>query len=203
MATATFREIGHIYEQDGVAIPSVTQVLTLAGIDDVSHIPLYYLERAAALGPAVHEACEFLDQDDLDLDSLDSTIVGYVLGYQKFKEETGFAPNVIEKRGVSASSGLAYGYCVDRLGVLDGQPVLLDIKTSSKVSHAWPIQTAAYAEATNFGNDNGEGLRLIVHVAKDGSYKLIRQEDVYDFHVWGAALKVAHWKLNHGGKLPR
>lgn len=196
MAAATFQAIGHIYQQDGIVIPSVTQVLTLAGIDDVSRIPLHFLERAAAVGTAVHEACEFLDQDDLDLDSLDPLIVGYVLGYQKFKQETGFVPSVIEQRGVSESQGLRYGYCVDRLGLLDGQPVLIDIKTSSKKSPAWAVQTAAYAEATNC-----EGLRLVVHVAKDGSYKLIRQEDVYDFHVWGAALKVAHWRLAHGSKL--
>lgn len=201
MATATFRPTGHIYEQDGVIVPSVTQVLTLAGIDDVSHIPLHFLERAAAVGTAVHEACEFLDQDDLDLDSLDPLIVGYVLGYQKFKEECSFVPHVIERRGVSESSeGLRYGFCVDRLGTLDGKPVLVDIKTSSKPSPSWAVQTAAYAEATNFA-ENPEGVRLIVHVAKDGGYKLIRQENIYDFHVWGAALKVAHWRLAHGSKL--
>jgi hypothetical protein len=198
MATATFTAEGHIYECDGVVVPSVTQVLTLAGIDDVSRIPLHYLERAAGIGTAVHQACEYLDQDDLDLDSVDSSIVGYVLGYQKFKQEHNFIPSAIEKRGIAETDGLQFGYCLDRLGMIGETEVLLDIKTASKKSHSWPIQTAAYADAINLG-----GTRYIVHVAKEGTYKLIEHEAPQDFEVWRGALQVAHWKLAHGGKLPK
>ena len=48
-ATATFREQGHEYQVEGIPIPSVTQVLTLAGIDDVSKIPFHNLERARVI----------------------------------------------------------------------------------------------------------------------------------------------------------
>jgi hypothetical protein len=34
----------------------VTQVLELAGISDVSSIPVYLLNRAAEIGEAVHQA---------------------------------------------------------------------------------------------------------------------------------------------------
>lgn len=200
MATATFQDVGHIYSIDGRIVPSVTQVLTLAGIDDVSRIPRHHLERAAAIGTAVHEACEFLDQDDLELDSLDPLLTGYVLGYQRFKQECGFAPITIEQRGVSVSpeaNGLAYGFCLDRIGILDGMEVLIDIKTASKKYGSWTIQTAAYAEAVHF-----EGARYAVHVAKDGTYKLVPHKDATDFATWRAALTIAHWKLEHGAKIP-
>ena len=82
MAIATFLAERHIYEYEGVVVPSVTQVLTLAGIHDVSHVPLHYLERAAGIGSAVHQACEYLDEGKLDLESVDSLIVGYVLAYR-------------------------------------------------------------------------------------------------------------------------
>jgi hypothetical protein len=198
MSTSTFSADRHIYEHEGVVVPSVTQVLTLAGIDDVSRVPLHYLERAAGIGTAVHEACELLDQDDLDLDSLDESIVGYVLAYQRFKQATEFEVVTIEQRGVGESGGLHFGYCLDRLGVIGGEPVLVDIKTPSKRSHSWAIQTAGYAEGINHG-----GRRLIVHVAKDGSYDLVQHCDPRDFFTWQGALAVAHWKLNHGSKLPR
>ena len=107
MASATFAAEGHLYQQDGVTIPSVTQVLALSGIADVSGIPLYRLERAAAVGTAVHAACHFLDEDDLDLESVHPEIVGYVLAYQLFKTDTGFLPRAIEQRGVAEAGGLA------------------------------------------------------------------------------------------------
>lgn len=206
MSAATFTAAGHIYEQDGVTIPSVTQVLALSGIDDVSGIPIYRLERAAAIGTAVHEACHYLDEDDLDLESVHPEIVGYVLAYQKFKQETGFAPHAIEQRGIAEISGprfaesrtLRFGYCIDRLGRLKGEAALIDIKTASKKQASWAIQTAAYACAVEH-----PGPRIAVHVAKDGSYKLVRHEDLQDFETWRAALTVAHWRLTHGGKLPK
>lgn len=197
MASATFTARGHVYQQDDIVIPSVTQVLTLAGIDDVSRVPLFYLERAAAIGTAVHEACEFMDQDDLDIDSVHPLIVGHVLAYQKFKQETGFEPLIVEQRGIGESNGLRFGFCLDRIGMLNGEKILLDIKTSSKAEHAWQIQTAGYADAI----DHTEP-RLVIHTKKDGNYKVIRHDDLGDFETWLAALNVAHWKLAHGAKLP-
>ena len=198
---ATFQSAGHIYQIDGKIGPSVTQVLTLAGLDELAHVPRRFLARAAAIGTAVHQACEFLDENDLDLDSLDPTIVGYVLGYQKFKLERNFEMVTIERRGVTVDptpGGLAYGFCLDRIGILDGKEVLIDIKTATKKSPSWAIQTAAYAEAVQF-----EGARLAVHVTKEGSYKLIPHEDTADFDQWHHALATAHWKLVHGTKLPK
>lgn len=197
MASATFTAQGHIYSLDGRIVPSVTQALTLAGLDDISRVPRHHLEHAAQIGSAVHTACEFLDEDDLDLNSLDPAIVGYVLGYQKFKEQRGFAPILIERRGV-VSTGLPYGFCLDRIGILDNREVLIDIKTASRKQNWWGIQVAAYANAIEF-----KGERLAIHVAKDGSYKLIPHEDAADFTAWQAALEIAHWKLAHGAKLPQ
>jgi hypothetical protein len=199
VATATFLTEKHIYQRDGIVVPSVTQVLALAGIDDVSGIPLHNLERAAAVGTAVHQACEFLDQDELDIESVGPLIVGYVLAYQRFKEEHEFFPLTIEQRGIAESGALAYGYCLDRTGIIEGTPVLLDIKTASKRSPAWAIQTAAYADAINLNSAR----RLVIHANKSGAYDLIPYTDAKDFDVWYSALHAAHWKLAHGWKIPR
>jgi hypothetical protein len=196
MASATFAEIGHVYQDDGVIVPSVTQVLTLAGISDVSGIPFHILEKASQIGTAVHQACEFLDQDDLSLESLDEQIVGYVAAYQKFRQETEFKPELIEHRIIARYNGLKYGMCVDRTGLLNDKPTVLDLKTSSKKQASWAIQTAAYAIGLDAEYERG-----VVHLAKDGTYKLIPYDDPRDYETWDAALYVAHWKLGNGAKL--
>jgi hypothetical protein len=143
--SATFEAARHVYQFDGRAIPSVTAVLAASGITDVSKIPQHILDRAAAVGTAAHEACALLDADDLDLESLDRLILGYVAGYARFLRESSSIPELIEHRGVGIVSGLPYGFCVDRIGSIAGERILLDLKTSSKVSPSWAIQTIAYA----------------------------------------------------------
>jgi hypothetical protein len=187
-----------VYREGEIVAPSVTQCLELAGIDDVSRVPLHYSQRAAAIGTAVHQACELLDQRDLDLESVDEEITGYVFAYQQFKEESGFVPLKIEERGVATDGELKFGYCVDRVGLLAGEMLLLDLKTASKKMPWWGIQTAGYADAIRH-----EGPRAALHLAKDGKYKLVTHNDDSEFEVWRGALRIAHWHLAHGRKLPR
>jgi hypothetical protein len=194
MATATFASNGHRYEFDGRSVPSVTQVLAISGITDVSKIPQHILDRAAAIGTAVHQACDLLDQDDLDLESLDPLLVGYASAYQRFRQETSFMPELIEHRAVGTLNGLRYGFCVDRLGQIGEERVLLDLKTSSKAQLSWPIQTMAYSLGLGcIGVRRG-----VVHLAKDGTYKLLDHlNHESDSAIWEAALAIAHWKLAH------
>lgn len=198
-ATIEFDELRHIYQKDGVVVPSVTQVLTLAGISDLSTVPAHILEKARQIGTAVHEAAQFLDEGDLDMESLDPSIVGYMVGYQRFREEHEFKATLIEHRMVGEVDGMAYGMTLDRLGRMKGYDceVLLDIKTSSRPSASWAIQTAAYVD----GYGCGDPFRLVVHVSKDGTFKLIPYNEGEDFEVWRSALRVAYWRLNHGAKL--
>jgi len=193
-SSAAYQEHGHQYQTDGRSIPSVTQCLALAGLTDVSRVPPHILQRAADVGTAVHLACAYLDADDLDLDSVDPKIVGYVLAYQKFRCDSGFVPELIEHRAVGVSLGLQYGFCVDRMGYVDGQRIVLDLKTSSKAYPSWRIQTVAYA----LGLDCFEARRAAVKLAKDGSYQLLEHPDrVNDARIWESALAIAHWRLAH------
>jgi hypothetical protein len=199
MPTGTFQAEGHIYTDDaGKMVPSVTQVITLGGLDELAGVPKRVLERPGEIGTAVHLATRFLDEGDLDVDSVDPQIAGYVLGWNKFKLEHDFSPIVIERRGISVDpgSGLAFGFCLDRIGVLGDRDVLLDIKTGSKAFPSWGVQTAGYAEASEF-----DGPRMSVHLADDGSYTIIPHEEADDFAQWHRALETAYWRLGHGAKI--
>ena len=61
-----FDEMDHIYRIDGQIIPSITQILKSSGIADTR----YYTPQTAERGTAVHEACQFYDEDDLDMESI-------------------------------------------------------------------------------------------------------------------------------------
>lgn len=200
-AIATFAAQGHRYELAGVPVPSVTQAMSMAGLDEYSGVPRRFLEHAAAIGTAVHQACEFLDQDDLDLESLDPAILGYVLSWQRFKQERDFVPLEVERRGISVGPNgeFPFGFCLDRIGVLAGEEILIDIKTAKKRSQYWAVQTAAYARGANF-----EGPRAAVQLDPQGAPgQLISYPHADDFAEWQRAIGTAHWKLSHGKKLPK
>lgn len=200
---ATFLDAGHEYQLDGHVVPSVTQCMAMAGLDPYARVPRRYLVRAAAIGNAVHQATHFLDEGDLDLDSLDPAIVGHVFAWQRFKQLEDFTPIEIERRGVSVGEDgeNAFGFCLDRIGILRGVEILLDLKTPKKLTpfmeFCYGVQTAGYSEATNF-----QGARASVHLGADGMYRLIPHREDRDFERWQNALMLAHDKLQHGAKIP-
>lgn len=202
---ATFTASGHEYTLGDRLVPSVTQTMALAGLDPYARIPRRNLIRPAAIGTAVHLATHFLDEGDLILESLDPAIVGYVLAWQRFKQEEDFTPIEIERRGISVGENgeLPFGYCLDRIGVLADKETLVDIKTPKKISDfmelCYSVQTAGYCRGANF-----EGARASVQLREDGTYRLIpHTNDARDFQRWQSALELAHDKLAAGVRIPQ
>ena len=76
----------HEYAIDGVLRPSVTQTLKDAGLT----YDQWYTEEARLRGKAVHAACQLLDEDDLDWDSVLPEYRGYVTAWERFKRDSGF-----------------------------------------------------------------------------------------------------------------
>lgn len=186
MSALHFDEPTHTYKVGGRVVPSVTQIL--AAVDrDLWRVPTSILEAAAALGSAVHKATELDDLDDLDEESLAAPVAPYLAAWRRFRAETGFAPVTIEERLHNAM----YGYCgtLDRVGHLDGQLALLDIKSGV----AWPShgpQTAAYQDAYERQSGKKIDLRLVVYLRDDGTYRMVAQRDKTDWSVFLAALTI-------------
>jgi hypothetical protein len=172
-------------------------------------VPPRNLARAQDVGTAVHLACQYLDEGDLDLESVDQGILGYVVGYQKFREEYQVVYDLIEHAMIGELDGMKYGMRFDRLGRVNirgsEETMLLDIKTSSRVSPSWPIQTAAYLTGyAGLFTLEGEPVRprrAVVHLAKDATYRVLRHTVEADVDVWAAALRLAYWRLANGAKL--
>jgi hypothetical protein len=196
VSTLTFNHATHEYKSDGRVIPSVTQILALAGLSDVSAIPAHILENARWKGEEAHKACEYLDQDDLDWKDVFPEILPFVMAYQKFKAEKEFVPELVEHRCEAEVDGLSFGMCVDRTGTIAGVAYVLDLKTSSKAQPSWRIQTAAYKLGLGEKRERG-----VVHLKKDGTYELLKHTGDEDELIFRLSLQLAHWKLRNGFKI--
>jgi len=187
----TFDEEAHAYKLDGRPIPSVTTILQAAGLIDYRFMNPSDREFYLTRGKYVHFATQLLDENDLDYGALDPDIRGYLDGYIKFKKDTGFVPEMIEFQ--SYNDTLWYSGTLDRVGMLNGNRVIVDFK-SGTVAKWVAIQTiGGYAQMEGVGTVTaGYGLEL----KSDGTYNL--SEPFTDFtgaaRVMNAAIIISRFK---------
>ena len=158
----------HTYTVNGRRLMSVTQALAL--VDDRRINSSWYLDR----GRLVHLACEYLDRDELDEDTVAPEIRPYLEAYKKFREETSFKPDLIELR----LSHLTYLYAgtLDRIGDLNGNHILIDLKSGAP-ARVDELQLAAYFELARVNNiPVKKCFDLYLH--DNGTYKLEPVENV-------------------------
>jgi len=194
-----FNDERHEYSQNGIIIPSVTQVLTAAGLYDMfGKVNRDVLEAAQVKGKYGHLATEFYDNKTLDITTVHEIIIPYLDGWIKFRKDTGFKPRVIEERVYSKKHN--YAGTVDRIGPLDAETVV-DIKLG-ELTPAAALQTAAYLEAYNSDKPPKDKAkdRLIVQLRNDGTYRLPKKSfySKEDFTVFLACLNIKNWRARHG-----
>jgi hypothetical protein len=189
-----FDEAAHLYTVAGVERPSVTQILKDAGLIDTT----WYTDEARERGRAVHLATQFLDEDDLDWDTVLLQYRGYVEAWARFKQESHFqigrdsnSKLLIEYLLFQAVSG----YCgmLDRVATIGTTEYLIDIKTGDPQDwHGY--QLAAYSQC--LPNPHSRK-RMTVHLRANGSYST-REHALtafpYDWQVFAAAVVVWHAK---------
>lgn len=197
-----FEEIGHTYTVDGVPVElCVSDVLELAGITGYSdRIPRYLIEHAGELGTAVHKACHYLDLGELDVNTVDEQIAGYVMGYHKFCRE--YEPFWYFMEEPFADSKLGVAGTPDRIGEILASPddpksrCIIDIKTAAKAEKHWGLQLSAYAILSGLGKQ--DYALYVLHLKRDGSFQLLPYK--FEPDVFRAALTVAQWKNRNGNK---
>lgn len=193
MSELLFDPVEHAYTVAGRRVPSVTQVL--APLIDYSKVPPDTLERARQLGSAVHRMTELYDLDDLDMDSLSDELRPYLTAWMKFRADTGFVPETIEKR--LHHPALGFAGTPDRSGLINGKRSVIDIKKMLTLGPVIGIQLAAYSElfsknGTTIEARYGLGLRA------DGTYRLVPYTDKGDWPVFLSLLTLRNWKEKNG-----
>lgn len=184
----------HEYRASGRLVPSVTQIIQDVGFMDSEH----YTESARALGSAVHAAIHYLDESDLDWDTVTPELTGYVRAWEKFKLETQIEIELREYRVFNRIFG--YAGTLDRTARLNWEPGtwLLDAKTGAHEDwHA--LQSAAYCAAFE---KPLRYRRAGVYLSADGAYR-IREfppgEFTDDWSDFQAALRVWNRKRRKHG----
>ena len=123
----------HQYSGGGRVYPSVTQILDAAGFGEWKRaIDPDVLERARQRGTAVHAACEYINEGDLDWDSLDPEIRPYVEAYAEWKEQTAFRIDFVEPRMIHRKLGFAG--TADIIGTINGSIAIPDLSPASSAS---------------------------------------------------------------------
>lgn len=182
----------HVYTLGERMLPSVTEILKGAALVNDQ----WWTDAGRWRGSAVHNACWYDDQDDLDEASLDSVLRPYVDAYRKFKVETGFVPSDIETP--IYNDLLGYAGTPDRIGKLgDGRLCVPDLKSgaSSKVTR---YQTVAYASCLPSPR---KYVRMEVRLQPNGKYSLqVYEPKDYqkDFDNWQSILRVFHLRRELG-----
>lgn len=138
----TYRPEDHTYWDGETRVPSVTQILSAAGLCGNS---AFYRAGAADRGSRVHAITEELDRYGEALMEIDAEAAPYVASFQEWAR--GRVPLDIEVM-IEGDWPMPYAGRVDRLYKLDGLDgrVVVDIKTGNPAP--WHrIQLQAYALA--------------------------------------------------------
>lgn len=180
-----FDEEKHLYLFKGQEVKSVTQILKARGfIDD-----RWFTEESRARGQAVHAACHYLDEEDLDWDTLDPIVVPYVRAYEKFKIEHGFIPHLMEHRVFNPT--YMYAGTLDRTGWINEREVLLDFK-SGAISPWVGLQLAGYGLCLKKRLP-----RIALRLKADETYELREFKDPADYDIFLMQVSTHHWITNN------
>ena len=166
MAQLLFFDEGHKYTLDGEELPSVSQLTRFISREIYGDVGQFNLDRAAERGTAVHKATELLDK--YGTAEIDEDISLYLKAYIAFRKEHKCEWQKIEYATHHPDN--LYAGTLDRVGTVDGNLAILDIKTSSTIQK--PLYTAQLNLYREMLPDPIEQL-IILHLRKDGTYKLI------------------------------
>ena len=169
-----FDEIKHEYSiEDGVKIPSVTQILQGISIINTT----YFTPGSAANGKRRHKILEDFDKDKLDWSCILKDDMNYISAWQSFLEDAELEIMHIEKKVFHDS--FFYAGTIDRIVKdKDSNIIVLDIKTG--VKQKWhQLQLEAYLQAYNNLIEEGEKKAVKiwgVYLNKNGTYKKVSYE---------------------------
>jgi hypothetical protein len=156
------------------------QLDSAAAIDLLKREPLRFLDRAASRGTDVHAIAEAYAKTGI-LPQWAESISGYVDALRRFFDEHQPRPVLVEYTVFNSDVGYAGSFdLVCQLDAFDGANVMLDYKTSKAIYPDVAAQLAAYANATEYIDDNNQpqpmpkiDRAVAVRLAANGEYQMV------------------------------
>ena len=201
-----FEEETHTYLVDGEEVPSVTTILNYMSDVEYKGINPSILEQASRRGTLVHEYTELVDYGALP-NEIEYEVLPYIKAYQDFIRD--YKPNWLLVEEPLYSEEYGYAGTVDRIGIINGVIVIVDIKTLASPTKMQKFtvsaQTSAYenmfvrnlmASWDNPFEEQGKiphrgTNRFALYLGKDGEYNLVNLEEYdikYGYDSWGMFL---------------
>jgi hypothetical protein len=184
----TFDAATHSYLHGTSEVRSVTSLIKAAGL--LGPAAKFYSPEAAERGTRVHQACL-----DLDLGNnirMDINEAPYVDSYSRWRDLMQPVWTSMEEPKLSERYDLAG--TADRLGTINGKPVIVDFKTGGVGSNGWHgLQLALY----DLLYDDLPPMirrRIVLHLRKDG-----RLPQAVEYHAendYSTALKLINGRHN-------
>lgn len=184
----------HTYTLYGTKIPSVTQIISSAGIYSYTNVPDRFLEAASERGRAVHRVLELLALHEGY--SPPEWSDGYILAWNKFREF--YDVKVIETERIVFHKHHMYCGTLDRICTLRGvDKYIIDIKTTANAMPSHDLQTAAYALA--YKSETRQKLkRASVYLHDCGKFQFVEYQEKGQESIFLAALQIYNWKVRNG-----
>lgn len=194
---ASFCEETHTYTApDGRRLPSVSQIISPLTDGVYGCIDRGVLRAAAEFGTAVHACTEYLDENELDEESLEPEWVPYLDAYKSFLEA--FKPNYL---GIELRLACEkYAGTLDRYAEIGGELWIIDLKTTSEIHPHVGVQLAGYEGLlrANYPHLKDKEINLAaLQLRGDGTYRFHAFESPDDKACFNALLSITSWKERH------
>lgn len=190
MDTLHFDQHKHVYTllPKKIALPSVSEIIR--PLSDFSRIPPATLEFARARGVAVHKACELHDLGTLDEDDLDDQLLPYLDGWKKFCAD--HEPKHLAIERPLYHDTMLYAGTPDRVSVVGGRTLVIDVKATATLNPAVAVQTSAYAMMAARTLDTNIDGRWSVRLLPSGGYEIVTHADASGTFI--ACHNIFNWK---------
>ena len=170
MATLLFFDDSHTYTVDGEPVPSVSELCRFVSREVYKDVAQFRLDNAAERGTSVHKATEILDK--YGKCEVTEDIEPYLRAYLAFRKEHECQWQKIEF--ATHHPDRLYAGTLDRYGLVDGVPAIVDIKSCATVDPAH--RTLYTAQLNLYRRMLPESMPVeklyILHLKKDAAYKL-------------------------------
>lgn len=172
MNELTFYERNHIYQLDGEIIPCVSDLCRFLHREIYQDAPKWQMEAAAARGTAIHAATEALDKTGTA--TISAEYLPYLQAYKAFLQDHRPSWDMIEQPLYHPDH--RYAGTIDRFGALHGEACLIDIKSTYTVYKPLCRAQLNLYRLMLLANGYPVHRMYILHLKKNGTYKLIPME---------------------------
>lgn len=172
MADLQFLEKDHIYMVDGEELPCVSDLCRFLHREIYKDAPKWQMEAAAERGTSVHAASEALDKTGRT--EILEEHLPYLQAYKAFLQEHCVSWDMIEQPLYHPEC--RYAGTIDRFGAVDGEAVLVDIKTTYTVYKPLCRAQLNLYRLMLLARGYPVHRMYILHLKHDGTYKLIPME---------------------------